>query len=208
MKKKTILLSTAFLPPAGWFSLLLNHPVSIEKHENYQRQTYRNRCLIYSEKGILPISVPVNRPYGNHTPITEVLIFNNEKWYLKQWRAIRSAYEASPFFLYYQDDLKPFFNGHHENLFQFNLELVLKICALLEISPDLHFTEKFEKTPEDKMDLRHFFSPKKPVQGHFPPYTQVFADRHGFIPNLSILDVLFNLGPEGKIYLSQIAGQF
>ncbi len=204
MSTNPILLSTAFLPPSGWFSLLLKHPVTIEKYENYQRQTYRNRCLIYSEKGILPISVPVNRPSGNHTPITEVRIFNNEKWYQKQWRAIRSAYEASPFFLYYQDDLKPFFNGYSGNLFHYNHSLILKLCELMEISPDLHFTTKFEKEPVTMTDLRRFFSPKKQTPGHFPAYTQVFSDRHGFIPNLSILDVLFNLGPESKDYLVQI----
>ena len=204
MAKKPVLLTTCYLPPAGWFSLLDSRPVVLEKHETYTRQSYRNRCHIGSERGMLPLSVPVNKPNGNHTRIDEVQIFNGEKWYLKHWRAIQSAYESSPFFLYYADDLKPFFTGKHRNLWKYNLELIETLCSLTDISPDISFTESFKKESENVVDLRTFFTPKKPVQGTFPPYTQVFSDRHGFLPGLSILDVIFNLGPETKSYLSRI----
>ena len=204
MTKEPVLLTTAYLPPISWFSLLLNHTVVLEKQETYTRQSYRNRCHIYSERGILPLSVPVNRPRGHRTPVTEVQIFNGEKWYLKQWRAIQSAYEASPYFLYYQDELKPFYNGNHHNLWEFNKQLTETVCELLGITPRWEVTTVYEKHPEKAIDLRSVFSPKKPLNGNFPSYTQVFSDRHGFLPDLSIIDLLFNLGPESKSYLSRV----
>jgi len=204
MTEKPVLLTTAYLPPIGWYSLLLHHPVVLEKQETYTRQSYRNRCHIYSEKGILPLSVPVSKPQGHHTRIGDVQIFNGEKWYLKHWRAIQSAYEASPYFLYYQDELKPFYSGNHHNLWEFNKQLTETLCALMGISPRWDLTTTYEKHPEKRVDLRQAFSPKTPVKGNFPPYTQVFSDRHGFLPGLSILDLLFNLGPESKSYLSRV----
>ncbi len=205
MAHKKILLSVAYLPPISWFSLLLKYPVLIEKHETYLRQSYRNRCLIYSERGILPLSVPVTRPNGNHSLTSAVQIYNNGKWYLKHWRAIRSAYENSPYFLYYKDDLKPFYNGSFDHLFQFDMQLIEKLCVLMEIHPQINFTKTFEKEPADSLDLRDAFSPKRISSFSQPEYMQVFADRHGFIPGLSVLDLLFNLGPGSKKYLAGIA---
>jgi hypothetical protein len=204
MTKNSVLLTTAYLPPISWFSLLLHHTVILEKQETYARQSYRNRCHIYSERGILPLSVPVTRLRGHHTRIDDVQIYNGEKWYLKHWRAIQSAYEASPYFLYYQDELKPFYSGKYQSLWAFNKALTETLCALMDISPRWEVTTTYEKHPENGMDLRQAFSPKKPLSRDFPPYTQVFSDRHGFLPNLSILDLLFNLGPESKSYLSHI----
>jgi hypothetical protein len=208
MTQTPVLLSIAYLPSISWFSLLLKHPIQIEQHETYQRQSYRNRCLIYSERGVLPLSVPVSRPNGNHTVITDVRIFNNEKWYLHHRRAFQSAYEASPFYLYYKDAFQDFYTGSFDNLFEFNKQLILKLCTLLEIQPEINYTERFEKHPENTHDLRNFFSPKKPTTGSFPEYIQVFSSRHGFLPDLSITDLLFNLGPECKSYLSKINVKF
>jgi len=203
-RKKSILLSIAYLPPVSWFSLLLKYPVQIEQHETYQRQSYRNRCLIYSECGILPLSIPVSRPNGNHTVISNVVIYNDEQWYLKHWRSLQSAYEASPYFLYYKDEFLDFYTGSFANLFDYDKQLVLKLCELLEIQPQLSYTEEFEREPANTYDLRNLFSPKRPVSIPFPEYIQVFSSRHGFLPDLSILDLLFNLGPESKSYLSKI----
>jgi len=202
--EKTILLSIAYLPPVSWFSLLLKHPIRIEKHETYQRQSYRNRCLIYSERGVLPLSIPVSKPNGNHTSLSKIDIYNGEKWYLKHWRAFQSAYEASPYFLYYKDEFLDFYTGGFANLFDYDRQLVLKLCELLGIQPRLSYTEKFEKKPLNTYDLRNLFSPKKLVSNSFPEYIQVFSSRHGFLPDLSIADLLFNLGPESKNYLSKI----
>jgi hypothetical protein len=204
MSKKTILLPIAYLPPVSWFSLLLKHPVRIEQHETYQRQSYRNRCLIYSERGILPLSIPVSKPNRNHTLTPEVEIYNDEKWYLKHWRAIRSAYEASPYFLYYKDEFKDFYNDSFSKLFDFDMQLIFKLCEIMEIHPQISFTDKFEKNPANTIDLRNTFSPKKPLSYLFPGYMQVFSSRHGFLPDLSVPDLLFNLGPESKSYLAGI----
>jgi len=204
MAQTPVLLSTAYLPSVSWFSLLLKHPIRIEQYETYQRQSYRNRCLIYSERGVLPLSIPVSKPNGNHTVITDIQIFNEEKWHRSHWRAFQSAYEASPYFLYYKDEFEDFYSGNFDNLFDFNNQLILKLCTLMEITPEISHTEKFEKFPENTYDLRNFFSPKKPSSGSFPEYIQVFSSRHGFLPDLSIVDLLFNLGPESKSYLSTI----
>ncbi len=198
----------AYLPPVSWFSLLLKYPVQIEQHETYQRQSYRNRCLIYAERGVLPLSIPVNKTNGNHTPVSAVQIYNGERWYLNHWRAFQAAYEASPYFLYYKDELLDFYQGSHENLFEFDKQLLFKLCSLLEINAEISFTKQFEKHPASVHDLRNFFSPKKPVHGSFPEYIQVFSSRHGFLPDLSIVDMLFNLGPESKNYLSGINLEF
>ncbi len=206
--EKTVLLSIAYLPPVSWFSLLLKYPVRIEKHETYQRQSYRNRCLIYSERGVLPLSIPVSKPNGNHSLITDVVIYNGEKWYQNQWRAFQSAYEASPYFLYYKDEFQDFYTGGFDNLFDYDKQLILKTCELLGIQPQLYYTEKFEKSPASTYDLRNFFTPKKSVCSSFTKYIQVFSSRHGFLPDLSILDLLFNLGQESKSYLYQINMEF
>ncbi|UBM61674.1 WbqC family protein [Candidatus Sulfidibacterium hydrothermale] len=203
-QQNPILLSTAWFPPAGWFSLLPEHPVLIEAFETYPKQTYRNRCHIFSERGVLPLSVPVKQPKGHHTPITEVTVFNDEKWFLKHWRAIHSAYQGSPYFLYYADEIKPFFSGEFDNLFQMNRMIIEKLCELIEIPFVWQTTSYFEKQVTDASDFRDAFSPKKKQEGIFPEYVQVFSDRHPFQANLSILDVLFNLGPETKDYLSRI----
>ncbi len=202
---KPVLLATAYLPPAAYFALLLAKPVIIERHETYPKQTYRNRCLIYSEKGVMALSIPVHKPRGNHTKTGEVEIANYDKWYLRHWRAIEAAYSASPYFLYYRDELKPFFEGKHRQLFRYNYELIEKLCQLTDIQPEITFTDHFEKNPEEVTDLRYIMSPKnKPVAKHFPEYIQVFSDRHGFLPDLSVIDILFNLGPETKRYLKSI----
>ena len=204
-EKKSILLSTAYFPPVEYFALLAQFPVIIEKHETYRKQSYRNRCEIYSEKGLMPLSIPVTKPSGNHTPTNQVLLRNEDKWYLKHKRAIQSAYESSPFYLFYKDELEEFLAGKHENLFDLNLKLVLQLSDLIGIKPQITFTERFEKEPVGVVDLRNEINPKTgPIGSDFPSYIQVFSDRKGFIPNLSILDLLFNLGSETKSYLENL----
>ncbi len=206
--QNNILLSTAYLPPVGYFYYLLKaRKVYIEQFETYPKQTYRNRCEIYSEKGKMSLSIPVTKPEGNHTKTKDVKIFNGERWYLNHWRAIEAAYLASPFFLYYRDELEKFFTGRHENLLQFNLLLVNTVCGMIGFRPVIELTGSFLKAPARVTDLRFALSPKRPpVLKHFPAYLQVFRERHGFIPNLSIIDLLFNLGPDTVDYLDSLEG--
>ncbi|MBN2614931.1 MAG: WbqC family protein [Bacteroidales bacterium] len=209
MNQEPVLLSIAYLPPVSYFTLLLQQPSVIEKQETFPKQTYRNRCRIYSDKGIMSLSIPVTKPLGNHTPTDQVLILNEDKWYLRHWRALLAAYESSPYFLYYKDDLEPYFQGMEVNLFQFDLNLIHKVCELIGFEPDIQFTEQYEKAPSGITDLRQTIHPKQEnLLGNFPSYFQVFDDKHGFIPDLSIVDLLFNLGPETKSYLSQLKTSF
>ncbi|HDO27914.1 MAG TPA: hypothetical protein ENH02_07335 [Bacteroidetes bacterium] len=202
-----ILLSIAYLPTAEYFYYLMKaDTIYIEQFETYPKQTYRNRCIIYSEKGEMPLIIPVTKPDGNHTKIKDVLILNREKWYLNHWRAIEAAYLASPYFLYYRDELELFYTGQHENLFRFNLKLLNTLFKLTGINPNIKLTRNFVKKPRELYDLRYAITPKKTATlNHFPEYIQVFSDRHGFIPNLSIIDALFNLGPDTMDYLERVA---
>ncbi len=203
--KYKYLLPTAYFPPIEYFAILLKYNVLIEKQETYLKQTYRNRCYIYSEKGKMALTVPVKKPNGNHTKTYEVNILNDGKWNLQHWRAIESAYSASPFFLYYKDDIYPFFEGNYTNLFDFNLKIIKTLSTLLDIVPTISSTELFEKLPDSIIDLRWRLTPKQePVVTHFPNYIQVFSNKHGFISGLSIIDLLFNLGNETKMYLSKL----
>jgi len=153
----------------------------------------------------MSLSIPVAKPLGNHTPTTQVLLKNKDKWYLKHKRAIQSAYESSPFYLFYKDDLEKFLSGKYENLFELNFRLIQQLSDLIGIKPQITFTEKFEREPDGVVDLRNRISPKqKEICCDFPSYIQVFSDRKGFIPNLSILDLLFNLGSETKRYLENL----
>jgi len=203
--KPPVLLSIAYLPPIEWFAYLQNCEVILEANETYPKQTYRNRCYIYAEKGSMALSIPVTKPNGNHTLTRDIRILNEKKWYLKHWRAIQAAYEASPYFLYYKDDLKGFYRGNYDVLYDFDRQLISRIAELIGIQSPLRFTETYQKEPVDLQDCRELIHPKKNYEGKtFPAYIQVFADRHGFIPNLSILDLLFNIGPESKSYLNTL----
>jgi WbqC-like protein family len=202
----TLLLSTAYLPPVEYFAYLLRFPLTIiEQHETYPKQTYRNRTEIYTDKGKMVLHVPAVKPNGNHTKTCAIIFGNQEKWQLNHWRAIEAAYIASPFFLYYKDMIFPFFEKPQLKLLEMNTRLTTTLCTMIGIETELLYTDRFRKKPENTLDLRSKIHPKKPSTiSNFPHYHQVFADRHGFIPNLSIIDLLFNLGPETKSYLEEI----
>lgn len=209
-KHTTILLSTAYLPPVAYFALLDGAgQAMIEQYETYQKQTYRNRCEIYTEKGEMALSIPVSKPDGNHTKTKDILIFNEDKWYKKHWRAIETAYLSAPFFIYYKDEIEPYFQKPYEQLLDFNLQLTKLFCRIIGIETAIALTEDYIKTPENTLDYRAILSPKKQdnLIEKFPEYTQVFDTKHGFIPNLSILDLLFNMGPDSYDYISALSDQ-
>ena len=201
-----MLLSSAYLPPVEYFAHLQKYPQAlIEQHETYPKQTYRNRSHIYTEKGKMTLSVPVTKVNGNRTKTNEVELFNVERWQLNHWRAIESAYISSPYYLYYKDELSVYYENNFTKLLEFNTGLTLQLCRLIGIKTRIGLTGEFNLHPKDVIDLRSTINPKKQATfSHFPEYIQVFGDRHGFIPNLSIIDLLFNLGPETKGYLENI----
>ena len=199
-----ILLSTAYFAPIQYYSKLVRHEhVVIERHENYNKQSWRNRCTIYSANGLLDLVVPVEKTAEIKMPITEVKICYDKPWQKLHFKAIESAYRRSPFYEYYMDDLMTFFNSRHRYLYGFNMQIMRMLCSLMKIPFHVQESREYVKSAEGITDLRNGIHPKanrRQADAEFVPphYTQVFADKSGFKPNLSILDLLFNAGPEAK----------
>jgi hypothetical protein len=198
-----ILLSTAWFPPLEWMHHFLStDTVFIEAHENFVKQSYRNRCTISAANGPLALSIPLQNE-GNKTLITEKKISYAEGWQAKHWRAIESAYSNSPYFEYFEDAIKTVVFSEHEFLFKLNKHSVQSVLDILRIKKDILSSSAFE-APGHAMDLRYSISPKEKSALHFPEYYQVFSDKKGFIANLSILDLLFHEGLGAAEYLKKL----
>lgn len=201
-----VLVSTAYLPPISFFASILEaKTITVEQQENYVKQTYRNRCHILSANGLLSLCIPVNKVNGNHTFTKDIRISNLSNWQINHWRAIESAYNNSPFFLYYRDELEKIFTQTYELLIDYNTDLLKFILKKLHISTEINFTDDFIPVNNSENDLRYRFHAKlNQHQEKFPHYYQVFEEKYGFISNLSIIDLLFNEGPESKYYLERL----
>lgn len=203
---KPVLLSIAYFPPVSWMAVALQSgKIALEVHETYPKQTFRNRCHIATAAGVLSLTIPVNRINGNHTKTCDIHIDNSKNWQLLHWRSIITAYNKSPYFLYYRDQFEPMFSRKYELLIDFNKELLDNILnALRSKTTEAFYTTEYETNPEF-LDLRNSFHPKYPLRQItcvLPRYMQAFEEFHGFLPDLSILDLLFNLGPDALPYLT------
>lgn len=204
-----ICLNTAYLAPISYYYELFNcEYIEIDAWGYYIKQTYRNRCNIIAANGIMPLSIPVEKPTTGKCPTRDIRISSHDNWQHLHWNAIVSAYSSTPFFEYYQDDFFPFYknNAAGKFLFDFNESLRETICSLLGINPDITYSPEYKTVFEpDETDFREAIHPKHPVDTGFvaQPYYQVFADRHGFIPDMSIIDLLFNTGPEAVLTLQR-----
>lgn len=273
MEDKTILLSSTYFGPVQWYQKLNRHRCVIEQHDNFVKQTYRNRCVIASANGPQTLTVPTERYDGLKCPMRDIRISDHGNWRHLHWQALVSAYGETPFFEYYADDLRPYFEERRwDYLLDFNLDIMHTLCSLLDVRPTLSLSDHYittdaptaahaapttahatatattggsdsmgeeaELNAESKLfgeakgagsvdgearlnaesklfeeakgagsnfiDLRDAIRPKRPLpDSEFDsrPYYQVRAARHGFLPNLSVLDLLFNEGPEGIFWL-------
>jgi len=203
------LFSTAYFAPVQyyWHWHRCQQPI-VEACEHYMKQTWRNRCVIGTANGPMTLSLPVEGNLGK-SGIRDVRLSDHGNWQHLHWNSIGSAYNSSPFFEFYADDLKPFFEKKFGFLFDFNEEIREKMCELLEIRACSQKTTTY--LPEGEIhdglvDFRNILHPKKKLELVDPlfkpePYYQVFDRKFGFQPNLSILDLLFNMGPESILYL-------
>jgi hypothetical protein len=203
-----ILLSTAYFAPVHFYARYLQHkPVYIEQYENFTKQTYRNRCVISGGNGLISLVVPVVKGRGPKILIKDMQISYDTEWQHNHWQTIVSAYNSSPYFEFYQDDLYPYFQNKTKFLLDYNLKIHETLCDALEIENKVVLTADFESVPENTYNLREAISPKikqNPDSAYQPiPYTQVFSEKFGFLPDLSILDLLFNEGPNAYTILIQ-----
>ncbi|MCX6282930.1 MAG: WbqC family protein [Bacteroidetes bacterium] len=204
MEGENIIVSTSYLPPLGYVSALMRAGESvIDLYETYPKQTCRNHTNIYGPGGKQTLSIPVNKPAGNHTRTMDIRISYALPWNKTHWRAIEAAYNNSPYFLYYQDYFRPFFENEYDFLADFNSEILETVYRLLRISGRIRFAETFVRYPEGMRDLRNELTAKH-AMAICPPYTQTFSEKHGFLSNLSIIDLVFNLGPEAAEYLQSV----
>ncbi|HKL96964.1 MAG TPA: WbqC family protein [Paludibacteraceae bacterium] len=204
-----IILPTAYLGPISYYQLLINAPVVIEQHASYVKQTYANRCHIATANGIESLTIPVEHNTGKVT-IRDVKISDHSNWQTLHWRAIETAYNSTPFFDYYKEDLQSFFEQKFTFLLDFNLQIQSTILDLLGFDATITLSESYKKAYQsDEIDLREVLHPKKKevslgVQFEHQNYYQVFNHKFGFLPDLSIIDLLFNMGNESRLILKNI----
>lgn len=207
MESKDIILGSAYLAPVSYFAALYScKKAYVERFDHYMKQTYRNRCVIASADGPLALTIPVEKSSEGKCAMKDIRVSEHGNWRHVHRNAFVAAYKQSPFFDYYSDEFNAFFDRKYEFLYDFNMELTQWLCEQIDIQPELVPTTEYMDTGEGILDLRETIHPKKSAVDmasfYRPvPYYQVFDSRHGFQPDLSIVDLLFNMGPESLLVL-------
>jgi len=198
----TALLHPTYFPSIAQMAVMAQAgQLVFEVCDNYQKQTYRNRCYVAHAHGKLSLNVPIRHSKdGTRQRTINLQPENDFPWIDQHWKSLQSAYRTSPYFEYYEDELQPLFLEEVNNLLQHNLQITKTLAELIGISLSYRLTEVYSQTTP-YADYRNLVRAKGAPEIRFEPYTQVFADRHGFLPNLSVLDLLFNLGPNTLGYL-------
>ncbi len=206
MSHTPTLFPTAYFPSIALMAAMSQSgEIIIEQQETFPKQTHRNRTIIVTAAGTMTLSVPVLRPYGTHSKTADIGISYAEKWNLIHWRAIESAYNASPFFLYYRDEIEYILMARYDRLLQLNERILKMLLKKMKIDCSFSYSTEYCKPEEVEKDFRDRFSYKHPeALPDCPEYAQVFCDRLPFNANVSVLDLLFNLGPEASEYLLKI----
>ena len=205
-----VYLTSAYLAPVEYYAhMLAADKVWVEQYDHYMKQTYRNRCIIAGPSGRIDLTVPTVKPDVPKCPMKDIRISEHGNWRHLHLYALESAYGNTPYFEYYRDDFVPFYEKRYEFLIDFNEALQEMICALIDMQPCMVRTlEYIKEVSNGVLDLREVIHPKHDYTMEdevfkVVPYYQVFQERQGFIPNLSIVDLLFNLGPESLLLLKQ-----
>ncbi|WP_196885002.1 WbqC family protein [Aureivirga sp. CE67] len=204
---KTIIHPSYFGSIAEYAVFAQSEKVIFENFDNYQKQTYRNRCYIYGANGKLNLNIPIKHIKTDGKKLTkDILIDNSFHWSKQHIKSLQSAYRTSPFFEFYEDDLIEVLEKKHDFLIDLNLETNAFIQDALQIEIPTEKTEEYMRTYEDSdiLDFRHLVNAKKQPEFDFKTYVQVFDDKCGFIPNLSILDLLFMEGPNSISFLEEM----
>ena len=198
----TILVSTAYLPPVEYVSLLGDSDVAlIEREENYIKQTYRNRCYILSANGAQMLTVPVLEGSFHKTAIKDIRIDYSKRWQQVHLRAISAAYRSSPYFEFYYDDIERVILTNPKFLLDLNFELLSFLISALKVNVDIKYTAHFEPAANGKNDYRYLISPKTAGLRNTMQYRQTFTFASGFVQGLSVIDLLFNMGPDSGVFL-------
>ena len=190
-----MILPNAYLPPISWFACLMtDEPIFMEQYEHYQKQTIRNRCTIDSPNGPLSLSIPVDKStfVGGKCLMKDVRISTHSNWSHQHWYALETSYYNSPFFEYLQDDFRPLYEKEWSFLMDFNEALIQKCCEILDLQPNISRTSSYMGISQPLI---------LNAQPNTFNYYQVFQQKHGFLPDLSIIDLIFNMGKEGLLYL-------
>jgi hypothetical protein len=192
-----------YLPPVEYFVQLKTYKpdILIEREEHFPKQTYRNRANIYTPDGVLTLVVPVIKGSKTHTKVKDVKISYDFEWQRLHWLSLQACYRRSAYFEYYEDEFAMFYEKKFPYLFDYNEQLLQFILKATKLPLYLNYTESYEAEYPVLTDLRNTFNPKKERNFNQKPYFQVFEERKGFLGNLSIVDLLFNQGPQSINYL-------
>jgi len=198
-----ILIHPSYFPSISHFVAIAQADiVTFEMEDNFQKQTNRNRMYIYSPNGLQLLNVPIKHSRDKHQRIKEVKIENDFDWQKQHFKSLEAAYRTSPFFEYFEDDLEPIFQKKHTFLMDLNLETMSIVSKCLKLEFDYDETVEYFHQVNDKTDYRNLINGKKDTS-EFEGYTQVFGDKHGYLNNLSVLDLLFNEGRYALDYLKK-----
>ncbi len=201
-----LLLHPTYFPNIASFALILKYEVHWEVWDHYQKQTFRNRCYICTDRGKHMLNIPIKHVGGKQGRqlYRDVQLDNSYPWQRTHWRSLQTSYRASPYFEFFEGDLAPLYDKKHKYLLDFNLKTIEAACECLQIDMPTQKTENYQANPSNLEDRRALVNAKKELPVNYPPYAQVFEARHGFIPGLSILDLLFNEGNSALAYLSAL----
>ncbi len=200
---QNILLPVFYMPPVSWFSVFLDaeNEVIFEQFENFPKQTYRNRANIYGANGKLSLIIPIH--HNGKREMKDIEISYREDWRGLHWKSIKTAYQSSPYFEYYEDKFRKIFDLKEKFLLDFNLKGLEVIQQILKTEKAQSLNKEYIKNPEE-VDFREKFSAKQPSEFEMESYYQTFSDKFGFLEDLSVLDLICNKGPESLVYIKNI----